>query len=64
MDQETKKSDLKKSKFKDSKVDIKEVFSEKTDLQSRVDDISTFSNIYSLSIPQLTLQRKASPAAP
>ena len=35
--------DLKKSKFKDSKVDMKEVFSEKTDLDSQTDDISTFS---------------------
>ena len=34
---------IKKSQFKDSKVDMKEVFSEKTDLDSKTDDISTFS---------------------
>lgn len=43
MDEETKKSELAGSKFRDSKVDIKEVFSEKTDLQSKADDLSTFS---------------------
>ena len=36
-------TELNKSKFKDSKVDIKDVFSEKTDLESKADDLSTFS---------------------
>ena len=52
-----------KSKFKDSKVDIKEVFSEKTDFDSKVDDLSTFSKSYIKNphkmTPILTNQKKA-----
>lgn len=45
MNEDSKEIQVKKSQFKDSKVDIKTVFSEKTDLDSKTDDISTFSNL-------------------
>ena len=43
MKDNTKEQSVKKSQFKDSKVDIKTVFSEKTDLDSGTEDLSTFS---------------------
>ena len=34
------------AKFKDSQVDIKEMFSEKTDTDSKTENVSTFSKAY------------------
>lgn len=56
MKDNTKDQSVKKSQFKDSKVDIKTVFSEKTDLDSGSDEISTFSNFLFIKNPQLYFQ--------
>ena len=56
MKDNTKDQSVKKSQFKDSKVDIKTVFSEKTDLDSGSDEISTFSNFLFIKNPQLYIQ--------